>query len=347
MPEHNIRLPAEWEPQSGLLLTWPHNKTDWKDILDDVESVYIEIVKNVSKYQPVLIVCHDKLHKTHVNVLLKKYAISTTRYQLYIAPSNDTWMRDYGPITVLQDDQPLLLDYIFNGWGEKFPAELDNSITITLYKAFAFGKTNLKTVDFVLEGGSIETDGQGTFLVMKSCLLSPNRNKNLSQKQIEFKLTENLGAKRIIWLNHGVLCGDDTDGHIDTLARFLDTETIIYTSCSDKGNPNYQSLQLMKGELKTLKRLNGQPYNLVNLPLAAVTDDKDRYLPASYSNFLMINNALLVPQYGSSTDNEALKIFNKYCANRKITGIDCIPLIQQRGSLHCVSMQLPAGVITK
>lgn len=342
----SIRLPAEWEPQSGLLITWPHAETDWRPYLHDAETVFVEITRHVSAVQPVIIACHDESHRTHVEKLLQHNVVRPDTCRLHIAPSNDSWVRDHGPITVLQDNKPLLLDFTFNGWGEKYPAGLDNKITSVLHSTNAFGQTPLSKINFVLEGGSIETDGLGTLLTTTSCLLSPQRNKGLAQAQIEAKLAEYLGARRTIWLKHGQLSGDDTNGHIDTLVRFINTGTLVYVACSDPDNPNYESLNLMATELRSLMQANGKPYQLISLPCPIIMDDDSGYLPASYANFLICNDLVLVPLYDTDTDNEALEIFNECFADRKIIGIHCRPLIRQFGSLHCVTMQLPSGVVT-
>jgi agmatine/peptidylarginine deiminase len=247
---------------------------------------------------------------------------------------------------VIRNSKPCLLNFTFNGWGEKYPSDLDNKITARLHKANAFTHTPLVDCDFVLEGGSIETDGQGTLLTTKSCLLSKRRNKGLTRTQIESRLSRYLGAQRVIWFENGRLQGDDTDGHIDTLIRFADTGTLVFTACKDNNNPNFESLQHMETELRTLKQTNGEPYHLVPLPLPTILDGNNQYLPASYANFLIINDAVLVPVYNDPADDEALHILDDCFDGRSIIGIDCRPLIKQNGSLHCVTMQLPEGVLT-
>jgi agmatine deiminase len=242
--------------------------------------------------------------------------------------------------------QPRLLDFTFNGWGNKYPADLDNRITTTLYKAGAFGKTPCQGIDFILEGGSIETDGQGTLMTTVSCLLSKHRNPGLGKKEIEAKLSEFLGADNIIWIHHGQLAGDDTDGHIDTLARFANDETILYVTSNESDDPNFASLNRMEEELQGLTKKNGKPYKLVSLPSPVITNAEGNYLPASYANFLIINHAVLVPVYGLETDAGVIKIFKECFVNRKIIPVNCRPLIQQYGSLHCITMHLPQGVVS-
>jgi agmatine/peptidylarginine deiminase len=341
-----IRLPAEWEPQSAIMLTWPHPATDWQPWLHDVEPVYTEISRQISRYEKIIIVCHDADHRVHVGGLLCQAGIPAEQYRLYIAPSNDTWARDHGPVTVLADGKPVLLDFTFNGWGNKYPAELDNRITATLHQAGAFGKTSLRTFDFVLEGGSIETDGQGTLLTTASCLLSARRNHGMGKSGIEARLTEYLGADRILWFHHGQLPGDDTDGHIDTLIRFADPETLLYAAANDKNDPDFESLRLMPEELKQLRQKNGKPYRLVALPSPVIRNDNGDYLPASYVNFLIINHAVLVPVYGVRTDEQAINTFSECFVDRQVIAINCRPLIEQYGSLHCITMQFPEGVVT-
>ena len=339
------RLPAEWEPQSGIMLTWPHDKTDWANILDDVEPAFIEITRHVSKFQAVLIVCRDNEHKSYISGLLEKANTNHNNCHLYMAASNDSWARDHGPITIFKDGKPELLDFTFNGWGNKYSANYDNLITAELYNAHAFTNVTLKKTGFVMEGGSIETDGAGTLLTTSSCMLSPQRNPGYSRNKIEKKLKEFLHVQRVIWLNHGHLRGDDTDGHIDTLARFIDTETILYIASNDPSDPNYESLSLMEEELRSIKQINGKSYRLIQLPAIVIRDSNGQYLPASYANFLITNEAVLVPVYGTGTDTEVLEIFNQCFVDRKIIGINCRTLIRQYGSLHCITMHLPQGVI--
>ena len=340
-----FRLPAEWEHQSGIMLTWPHDKTDWAEILGEVEPVFIEITRHISEFQLVLIVCRDNEHKNHIAQSLEEIKVNHNNCRFYLAASNDSWARDHGPVTVLEEERPELLDFTFNGWGNKYSANLDNQITTELYKARAFNDILLKKIEFVLEGGSIETDGAGTLLTTSSCMLSPQRNLGLSREKIEKKLREYLHVQRIIWLNHGHLRGDDTDGHIDNLARFVDAETILYIASDDPSNPDYESLSMMEKELRSIKQINGEPYRLIQLPAIVIKDSDGQYLPASYANFLITNEAVLVPIYGIGTDTEVLDIFNKCFVNRKIIGINCRTLIRQYGSLHCITMHLPQGVI--
>lgn len=341
----DCRLPAEWEQQSGLMLTWPHPATDWLPVLEDAEAVFTDIVRHTCPRQDVLIACHDAAHQSHVRAVLEASDVAITKCRFYIAASNDTWARDHGPITLLVDNSPVLLDFTFNGWGKKYPADLDNRINSVLQQAGAFGSCPMRHPEFVLEGGSLETDGAGTLLTTTSCLLSPQRNSRYNQAEIEKFLGKELHVNRVFWLQHGHLQGDDTDGHIDTLVRFADPETLFYVEAGAADHPNHFSLRNMYEELAALRQENGHPYKLVALPCPLITDTDGRILPASYANFVMINQAVLVPAYGVEDDAGVMKIFRKYFPDRTIIAIDCRTLIRQSGSLHCVTMNLPQGVL--
>ena len=333
------RLPAEWEPQSAVQLTFPHADTDWADILDEVLPCFVEIAETISRYQPVLVVCRDV---AATRVLLKNAV--PENLLLAECDSNDTWARDHGGITVLDSStkqQPLLLDFVFNGWGLKFPADKDNLITGRLHEQGIFAAP-LQHGGIVLEGGALESDGKGTLLTTAECLLSPNRNPHLSQERIEAHLKTVFGLDRVLWLHHGYLAGDDTDSHIDTLARLCSPDTIAYVRCPDPTDEHYAALQKMEAELQNFRTASGQPYHLVPLPWPDACFDSDGHrLPATYANFLIINGAVLVPTYAVPQDAAALDIFKTIFPNHDIIGIDCRALILQHGSLHCVTMQYP------
>ncbi len=339
-----IVLPAEWEPQSAVQLTWPHEDTDWNYILEEVTSCFVAIAKEIIKREILLIVCRDKQA-----VKSQLGEVDFSRIIFREVPTNDTWARDHGAISVFVDGEPYIYDFAFNGWGMKFAANHDNRITRELYVMDTFppetGYFNM--LHYVLEGGGIESDGKGTLLTTSECLLSPNRNDHFSKEEIEMFLKSIFGLKRILWLDNGYLAGDDTDSHIDTLARFCDAKTIAYVCCDDSEDEHYSALSAMEAELKNFRTATGKPYHLIPLPMAdCVVKDGER-LPATYANFLIINGAVLMPTYGSpEKDNIAASQLQKAFPDREIVGIDCSPLIRQHGSLHCVTMQFPAGVIT-
>ncbi len=338
-------LPAEWAPQDAILLTWPHAESPWRRCLDQADLTFSGLAAAISRYQTLLIGCHDQANRRHVRQLLSAAGAHLARCRLHIVPSNDIWARDHGPITVYQDGRLLMLDFQFNGWGNKFPYQLDDRITSCLHAAGAFGATSLQPVDLILEGGSVETDGQGTLLTTARCLLNPNRN-GLTQAAIEQRLRETLGFSRFLWLQHGHLAGDDTDSHIDTLARFCDVNTIAYQGCSDPADAHYQPLGAMAAELREFRTVHDRSYRLIELPLPAPHYDADgNRLPAGYANFLILNEAVLVPIYNDPMDTVALERLSACFPNRDVLGMPCATLIRHAGSLHCATMQLPAGVL--
>ena len=339
-------LPPEWAPQSGVMLTWPHRHSDWAPILHEVEPVFTAIAAAIARFETVLIACYDDDHRMHVAECLRAAGVPAARSRLHIAPSNDTWARDHGPIAVLCQGEATLLDFGFNGWGGKYAHDLDDRISRRLHAQNAFGDTPIEHQDLILEGGSIEVDGSGTLLTTERCLLAPTRNPKLARVQIEKQLTELLGLTRFLWLRNGYLAGDDTDSHIDTLARLCDVNTIAYVACDDPADEHYAELKAMEAELQTFRTPGGEPYRLVPLPWPrARFDDDGARMPATYANFLIINGAVLVPTYRDPADAAALVAVRRCFPEREVIGIDCLPLIYQHGSLHCVTMQLPAGVL--
>jgi agmatine/peptidylarginine deiminase len=310
------RFPAEWEPQWGVQLTWPHAATDWAPMLDEITKTYEEIAREISARENLLVVG---------------------------PPSNDTWARDHGFITLVDDQgHTRLLDFCFNGWGEKFAAELDNAINRRLYDEGKLQGEYVDCLDFVLEGGSIESDGKGTVFTTTGCLMAPHRNQPLSQSQIEQRLKKELHAERILWIDHGNLTGDDTDGHIDTLVRICPDDTLLYVGCDDPDDEQYAELKLMETQLMTFRTLDGKPYRLLKLPMPRPIIFDGERLPATYANFLVINGAVLCPIYAQpDLDAEALRLIGEAFPDRDIVGIDCRSIIKQHGSLHCCTMQYP------
>ena len=334
-------LPAEWATQDFVQLTWPHADTDWAYMLEEVTECFVNIAREIVKRQQLLIVC---VNAEEVETFFSEDELQ--RISFAEMPTNDTWARDHGGITVYEDGKAVVYDFTFNGWGMKFAANHDNQITRKLYQSGifeAFGYRNC--MDFVLEGGSIESDGQGTILTTAECLLSDNRN-NSSREVIEQKLKDYFGAEQILWLDHGYLAGDDTDSHVDTLARLCPNNTIAYVKCDDETDEHYEALKKMEEELQSFSTLKGGgSYNLIPLPMAdAVYDEDGERLPATYANFLIINGAVLLPVYNSEKDAIAIAQMQKAFPKHEIVPIDCNALIKQHGSLHCVTMQYPKNI---
>ena len=345
LSSHNdkIELPAEWEVQSGILLTWPHANSDWKDNLDEIGQVYLDMCKAISQYEKLLIICYDIQHKETIEELFNNNAIPKEAYHLSICKTNDTWCRDYGPITVRNDGTLQINNFVFNSWGNKYNSELDNSVSMHLYKEGFFNSNEIINCNFILEGGSIESDGHGTLLTTSHCLLK--RHPDKSKTEIEALLKKYLGANTVHWLDHGALSGDDTDSHIDNLARFVNHDTIVYCTIHDEKHPDYDSLKQMESELTKLKKDNGDSYKLIPITNPDNIKHNGKVLPASYINFLIINQAVLVPAYNVPQDHDALEILQQCFPDRRIIGIRSNALIKQFGGLHCASMQLPAGVL--
>ncbi len=333
------RLPAEWEPQDAVLICWPHEKTDWAPHLNEAEAVFMDIAQAVARFEKLIVVVPDELC---VRTKLAARGVNMANVALYRIESNDIWARDFGPITICEDGKPVLLDFTFTGWGGRFEAGLDNQITARLHAAGALGKTPLRTVDLILEGGSMESDGKGTLLTTAECLLNPNRNAALNKTEIETRLAAELGIRKFLWLENGWLSGDDTDAHIDTLARFCPDNTILYVKCEDPADEHFPALRNMEDELKKT-----EGYRLLSLPWPKARCDRNgNRLPATYANFLIINGAVLVPVYNDPPNDAcALATVKKAFPGREIIGIDCSELILQHGSLHCVTMQIPKGVL--
>ena len=317
------RLPAEWEPQSCVQLTWPHKDTDWAPMLEEITATYEEMAHAISCREDLLIVGGKGLD----------------------IPSDDTWARDHGFISLIDDrGHRRLVDFCFNGWGDKFPAEQDNAINRHLYEKGAIKGEYVDCLDFVLEGGSIESDGCGTIFTTTGCLLAPHRNQPLTKEEIEARLLKELHAKRILWIDHGNLTGDDTDGHIDTLVRICPNDTLLYVGCDDPDDEQYAELKLMEEQLQTFRTLEGKPYRLLKLPMPRPIFDHEQSLrlPATYANFLVINGAVLCPTYNQAdNDAQALRLISEAFPNRDIVPIDCRSIIKQHGSLHCCTMQFP------
>lgn len=338
-----ILLP-EWSPQWGVMLTWPHAATSWAGWLPDVERVYGEMAREITARENLLVVAQGTAHEEHIRECIEEYRGDVSKVRFARAPCDDTWARDHGPLTVGAGGRLTLKDFTFNGWGNKWASENDNRISREIADAF---KVTLESVDFVLEGGALESDGIDTLLTTSQCLLSPERNPQYDRSGIENVLRRELGFKRVLWLEHGHLEGDDTDSHIDTLARFASPSRIVYQACDDETDAHYADLKAMENELKALRQVNGELYELSALPWPGAQHDPvtQRRLPASYANYLIINDAVLAPSYADPADDRARAVLAAAHPGREIVMIDCRPIIRGFGSLHCLTMQLPEGTM--
>ena len=335
-------LPAEWYPQSGVQLTWPHAGTDWAYMLDEVQECFVNIANEIAKRELLLIVTPEPEE-------VKKQIAATVNMEnvrFLKCGTNDTWPRDHGAITMMDVDAPSLLDFTFNGWGLKFASDLDNQITRRAIENGVLKGRYVNRLGFVLEGGSIESDGMGTLLTTSECLLSPNRNGQMNKVEIEEYLKSVFHLQQVLWLDHGYLAGDDTDSHIDTLVRLCPADTIVYVQCEDEKDEHYKSLHAMEEQLKTFRTLAGESYRLLALPMADEVQEEGERLPATYANFLILNDAVLYPTYDQpEKDKRAEEVLQEAFPGYDIIGIDCRALIRQHGSLHCVTMQYPTGIL--
>ena len=343
MSHATLRLPAEWEPQSAVLIAWPHADTDWADRLAEVETTYVALAAAVTRFEPLIVVVADAELRAHVEGKLREAGVDLGRVRLIELPYDDTWLRDSGPIT-LKDDRGAfqLTDFRFTGWGGKFGAEQDDALVAGLVKAGVFGRAAHRRIDWALEGGGIESDGAGTVLTTWRCLVQ--RHPEQSREEMSAILRDGLHAGRILWLDYGYLEGDDTDAHIDTLARFAPDGRIVFQACDDLDDAHHDELSRMAGELAALCMADGTPYELHPLPWAKPIVDEGRRLAASYANYLIVNGGVLVPAYGDPADDEAARIIGAAHPGREVVQVPCRPLIWQNGSLHCITMQLPAGI---
>ncbi len=327
------RLIAEFEEQSFTQIIFPHAKSDWSLYLEEAQETFVNIINAIIKYQKCLVVCDD------VESVKSRFEKNENLYFVEYE-TNDTWARDCSVLCVEDESEIKLLDFTFTGWGGKFEALKDNAMSGAIKDCY---DKEVVKVDLILEGGAVESNGIDTILTTSECVLNKNRNVALSKEEMTQKLQGEFGMSRILYLNHGYLAGDDTDSHVDTLARFVDERSIMYVKCEDESDEHYKELKLMENELKAFKNEHG--FRLIALPMSDACYFDEERLPATYANFLFVNGAVLVPTYGVKQDEEALEIFRKTFPSKDIIGIDCFSLIKQHGSLHCVTMNFASGVL--
>lgn len=338
-----FRFPAEWEPQSAVLIAWPHAETDWAQRLGEVEETYVALVAALTRFEPVVICVADEDLQTYAEARLRSARVDMAKVRFVPAEYDDTWLRDTGPITLRADDRFKQLDFRFTGWGGKYQASRDDLLVGELSGMYLFHNYFVQSIDFALEGGAIETDGEGSLLTTWQCL--HERHPEASREDLSAKLADWLQQDRVLWLDRGYLEGDDTDAHIDTLARFAGPEAIVFQACDDPADTHYAELGAMAEEIAALRTRDGKPYRLFPLPWAQPIVDEGRRLAASYANFLIANGAVLMPAYGDPADAKAAAVLAEAFPDREIVQVPCRSLIWQNGSLHCITMQLPAGLL--
>lgn len=337
-----VRLPAEWETSGAVMLAWPHENTDWCYMLPQVRACFEAMVEAIVPWSKVIVVAPDCAVP---RCFLSRFGDDRVFY--FQCDTNDTWARDFGPITVETSSGAMApYDFRFNGWGMKFAACHDNLVTAAMHRSGLLRGDLIQAQDFVLEGGGIESDGAGLLMTTAACQLSPNRNPWLTEGEIKDALCAKFGAQKVIWLRHGYLAGDDTDSHIDTLARFAPGNTIVYTGCDDSADEHFNELTLMERELKEATGLDGSPFNLFRLPLPdAIYDEDGNRLPATYANFLALPHAVIMPVYGQPKKDELARRILQVAYEAPVVTVDCRALIRQHGSLHCMTMQIPDSVL--
>ncbi|MBE0490752.1 MAG: agmatine deiminase family protein [Sulfurospirillum sp.] len=320
------RLPSEWEKQSALMVVFPTSQLDWQHSLAQIQASYVAFINAIITYQPCFVLCDDTLHVS---------SFFTKNKNLFFIDiqTNDTWIRDFGGIDFYENGSKKTYNFTFNAWGDKFMSNKDDAVTKQLFKRGILHGT-LINESFVLEGGSIDSNGEGVILSTQKCLFNSNRNKHLTQTQITQKITSFFDAKKLIMLANGGLYGDDTDAHVDTLARFLDKETIAYVKCYDKNDAHFDDLEAMEQELSQTG------FKLFPLPLPHAKFYNNHRLPATYLNFVFINDALIVPTYDDVHDASVLASLQLFFSQRVVIGIDAQIFIREHGSLHCSCMNI-------
>lgn len=342
------RFLPEWHVQDAVMLIWPHACSDWAATLDVIEPFYIELCRHITHYEKAVIIHTDQAHRSHISGHLVHAGINLETILWCEAKTNDTWIRDYGPLTIDIDGRPTLLNFRFNAWGDKYAHEWDEAFNRNALNQGCFSPmTGFESIDLILEGGCIDTDGEGTVMAHRRCLLSTTRNGNLPPGTLIERLKTALGINRLLLVDQGAIIGDDTDCHIDTLARFCNPRTIAYVHSNNPADAQHEQLVAMRIQLESWRTLQGEPYKLIPLPIPTPCyNQANQRLPATYANFLIINDAVLVPTYRDDIhDHQALETLSSVFPDRQIIGIDAIPAIQQYGSLHCLTMQIPEGIL--
>jgi agmatine deiminase len=330
------RWPAEWERQASVWLSWPRNRNSWPDHFEPVPGEFAQFVRLLAEYEPVNILAggHEVMEQA------RSLVGDLTGVTLHDIPTNDAWCRDHGP-TFLSSPHlpPALIDWEYNAWGGKYPPfDLDNEVPRKI--AELSGRRRF-VPGIILEGGAIDGNGQGTILTTESCLLNPNRNPQLSREQVEGHLRDYLGAKKVLWLTGGEIAGDDTDGHIDQIARFVNPTTVVVSTCDDPADENYKPTQQNLYELNQISDQDGRPLAIVPLRLPRALFCDGQRLPAGYCNFLIANDVVVVPQFGDPADDAAIRTLQPLFPDREVRGSPSLNLIWGLGSFHCLSQQEP------
>ncbi len=342
--ELGFRMPAEWEPHRATWFSWPHNLATWPDELNAVERVLARAVAAIAQGEDVYVNVLDDQHRRHVEAVLRDEG-AADRIRFFEIPTDDAWARDHGPIFVVRDRdgarEVAATSWRFNSWGEKYPP-WDQDDVASGRMAEAIGIPVFEQ-SLVVEGGSIEVNGTGTLITTESCLLNPNRNPGWSKSMLEERLKSQLGVTNVIWLGEGVT-GDDTDGHIDDITRFVSKDTVVTVVVTDLDDPDYEPLQHNLETLREARLEDGHPLHVVELPAPRPVFIRGERMPASYANFYIANATVVVPTFRDEADTEAIGILQRLFPDRRVVGMDCRELIWGLGAIHCLTQQVPEGV---
>lgn len=335
-----FKFPAEWEKQKSIWFSWPHKVASWPGKFEPIPEIFAKIISTICEDEFVNINILDEAMEEEVKRILSKYPSTKNNFALHKIPTNDAWCRDHGPAFLInpKTKEKAIVDWSYNAWGGKYPPfDLDDDVPTKIAQAL-----NVKIFypGIVMEGGSIDVNGEGCLLTTKACLLNKNRNPNLTQNEIENYLKEFHGQEKILWLDDGIV-GDDTDGHIDDIARFTSPNRIVTCVEEDPQDENYKILQENLQQLKLMECLKGEKFHIIKLPMPGVVEFEAQRLPASYANFLITNSKVLVPIFNHQNDKKALAILQNEFKTRKVIGIDCVDLVWGLGTIHCISQQEP------
>jgi len=347
MSKHHFRMPAEWEPHQATWLSWPHNIETWpENILPRIEELFAKMATELSHGEEVRINVADQEMEKRARSALRQLEVDFSKVFFHHFPTNDAWVRDHGPQFIIQEksakNQVGILDWEYNAWGNKYPPfDLDNAIPGQISEALGLSRWS---PEMVLEGGSIEVNGRGTLLTTEQCLLHPNRNPQMSKEEIEEMLKHYLGVKKILWLGEGIV-GDDTDGHIDDITRFVAADTVLTAVEENSEDENFKPLQENLIRLQGMTDQDERPLKIITLPMPGAVFHKGERLPASYANFYIGNKVVLVPIFSDPLDQAALKILQGLFSQRRVVGIDSRELAIGLGGIHCVTQQLPSILV--
>lgn len=338
--ELGFRMPAEWRPQEAIWLAWPHDESLWYGNYEAVLACFANLVRELARSERVRLLVPDASVRDLAARRLADVDAHRTNIEWFEIPTNDFWMRDNGPIFLCDDaGQKAIVDWGFNGWGGKYgPCDLDDAVPVRIAEHFGL---RCFQPDLILEGGSVDVDGEGTLLTTRQCLLNPNRNPSRGETEIEAYVRDYFGVERILWLDDG-LCSDHTDGHIDNLARFVGPAHVAVVATEERSHPDYESTQRNLASLRTSRDALGRRLQLTLLPLPMPTTMVGEEVSPSYANFIIANRVVLVPTYGLETDSTALDIVSRLFPNRRIVGLPSRDILSGGGSLHCISQQQPA-----